>query len=202
MNTIIGNGLDTYRHTQQADKQNRARTGNGNWGRTAEPLYEDARSMNTKDSGISAQEAYERLGGSGKILPEAEQLPLAESEIEKVTEIGVASLSNGVSFYFNDDTGEVICVNDNDSRPSRQVLWRKSLSPEDMARCDKLFDNYADVTAGGFVFRYQAYLKHEEFWDMYLDGKVDLRALTEKDDALSEEELYDKLLRDMAYHKK
>ena len=37
---------------------------------------------------------------------------------------------------------------------------------------------------------------------MYLDGKVDLRALTEKDDALSEEELYDKFLRDMAYHKK
>ena len=41
MNTIIGNGLNTYRHTQQADKQNRVRTENGNWGRTAEPFYED-----------------------------------------------------------------------------------------------------------------------------------------------------------------
>lgn len=73
MNTIIGNGLNTYRHTQQADKQNRARTGNGNWEHAAESVYEDARIINTKDSGISAQEAYERMGGSGKTLPEAGQ---------------------------------------------------------------------------------------------------------------------------------
>ena len=32
---------------------------------------------------------------------------------------------------------------------------------------------------------------------MYLDGQVDLRALIEKDDVLSEEELYDKFLRDI-----
>lgn len=35
---------------------------------------------------------------------------------------------------------------------------------------------------------------------MYLDGKVDLRTLTEKDDSLSEEELYDRFLRDMVNH--
>ena len=37
---------------------------------------------------------------------------------------------------------------------------------------------------------------------MYLEGKVDLKALTEKDDALSEEELYDKFLQDMANQRK
>lgn len=214
MNTIIGNGLNNYRYTQQSDKQNHTRIRNGNWGSTTEPFYEDVRILNTKDSGISVQEAYERLGGSGKALPETgqdeerkdksveasytEQLPSTEDEILKVTDIEVASLSNGVSFYFNKDTGEVSCVNDNDSRPGRQILWSKTLSHEDMERCNKMFDNYADIAAGHFVFRYQAYLKHEEFWDMYLDGKVDLGALTEKDDVLSEDELYDKFLRDMA----
>ena len=218
MNTIIGNGLNTYRHTQQADKQNRVRTGNGNWGRAAEPLYEDARSLKTEDSGISAQEAYERMSGSGKAVPEveqdeecknksvevsdAEQLPLAENEIEKVTDIEVVSLHNGVAFYYNCDTGELQCINDYDSRPGRHALWSKTISPEDWERCDKMFDRYADMAAGQFIYRYQAYLRHEDFWDMYLEGKVDLRALTEKDDALSEEELYDKFLRDMANQRK
>ena len=43
MNTIIDNGLNAYRHMQQADKRNHIRIRNGNWGSTAEPLYEDAR---------------------------------------------------------------------------------------------------------------------------------------------------------------
>lgn len=218
MNTIIGNGLNTYRHTQQADRQNRVRTGNGNWGRTAEPFYEDVQSPDTKDSGISAQEAYERMSGSGKAVPEveqdeecknksvevsdAEQLPLAENEIEKVTDIEVVSLHNGVSLYYNCDTGELQCINDYDSRPGRHAFWSKTISPEDWERCDKMLDRYADMAAGQFVYRYQAYLRHEDFWDMYLEGKVDLRALTEKDDTLSEEELYDKFLRDMGYHTK
>ena len=220
MNTIIGNGLNTYRHTQQASRQNHTRIGNGNWGGAAEPLYEDARSMNIKDSGISAQEAYERMSGSGKALPEAEQdeecknksveegsteqLSPTEDEIEilKVTDIEVVSLHNGVSFYYNCDTGELQCINHNDGRPGRHALWSKTLSYEDWERCcDEMLDRYADRAAGQFVYRYQAYLRHEEFWDMYLDGKVDLRTLTEKDVALSEEELYDKFLLDMASHK-
>ena len=102
------------------------------------------------------------------------------------------------SFYFNDDTGEVTCVNDNDSRSGRQVMWSKILSSEEMARCDKLFDNYKDEAAGHFVFRYKAYLKHEEFWDMYLGGKVDLAALIQGDDTLSDDGLYDKFLQNMA----
>lgn len=48
------------------------------------------------------------------------------------------------------------------------------------------------------MFRYDAYLKHEEFWDMYLEGKAGLTSLIKKDDALSVGELYDKFLRDMA----
>lgn len=89
MNTIIDNGLNTYRNMQQADKQNHARIRNGNWGSTAGPLYEDVRIPNTKDSGISVQEAYERLSGSGKTLPEAEQLSPTEGKIEKVTDITI-----------------------------------------------------------------------------------------------------------------
>ena len=214
MNTIIDSGLNTYRHTQQADKQNCTRTGHGNWGRTAEPLYEDAWIINSKDSGISAQEAYERLGSSGKTLPEAgqdeecmdksaktsdaEQIPSAEDEIEilKVTDIEVVSLHNGVSFYYNCDTGELQCINHNDGRTGRHALWSKTLTYEDWERCcDEMLDRYADKAAGQFVYRYQAYLRYEEFWDMYLEGKVDFRALVERDDALSEEEFYSKFLR-------
>lgn len=115
----------------------------------------------------------------------------------KVTEIAVASLPNGVSFYFNEDTGEVSCINDRDSRPGRHALWSKILSPEERERVyNQLFDNYKDVAAGRFVYRYRAYLKHEEFWDMYLDGKVDLTTLVESDSMLSEEELYNKFLHD------
>lgn len=95
----------------------------------------------------------------------------------KVTEIGVASLPNGISFYFNEDTGEVSCVNDKDDRPGRQVLWSKNLTSEEMERCDRLFENYKDEAAGHFVFRYSAYLEREEFWDRYLAGKIDLATL-------------------------
>lgn len=142
------------------------------------------------------RDVYERTA----VVGETEQLPSEEdvTETEKVTDIGVASLPNGVSFYFNNDTGEVSCVNDHDSRPGRQVMWRKMLSSEEMARCDKLFDNYKDETAGHFVFRYKAYLKHEKFWDMYLDGRVDLSTLIQEDAALSDDELYNNFLRDMA----
>ena len=93
---------------------------------------------------------------------------------------------------------EITYVNDNDSRSGRQVMWSKILSSEEMARCDKLFDNYKDEAAGHFVFRYKAYLKHEEFWDMYLGGKVDLTALIQEDDTLSDDGLYDKFLQNMA----
>ena len=113
----------------------------------------------------------------------------------KVTEIGVASLKD-FSFYFNEDTGEISCISHYNNQPGRHPLWSKHLSAEERERCDKLFDNYKDVAAGGFVFRYRAYLMHEEFWDMYLEGKVDLSTLMEHDDTLSENELYNKFLLD------
>lgn len=210
MNTIIGNSLYSYRGTQQVDKQNHIRIRNDNLGSAAEQLYENVRIVKTKDSGISIQEAYERICDPGKAIPEVEQDEECEDMFIKVsdvkeevsldgeanvTEIGVASLPNGVSFYFNEDTGEVSCVNDSDTRPGRHVLWSKTLSPGDWEKCDKLFDNYKDAAAGGFIFRYRAYLMHEEFWDMYLEGKVDLATLTENDDMLSEDELYNKFHR-------
>ena len=219
MNTITSNSLYTHRAMLQTEAQNHIRNRKSNLGSTKEQMGVDVPMQKTPDAGISTLDAYERLGGTVRVIPdagqdensadaasvsvemrEAEQLPAAEdeSETEKVTDIGVASLPNGISFYFNDDTGEVSCISDNDSRPGRQVLWSKTLSPENMARCDKLFDNYKDEAAGHFVFRYKAYLKHEEFWDMYLDDKVDLTALVQKDDTLSDDEIYDKFIQDMA----
>ncbi|MDE6388149.1 MAG: hypothetical protein K2L82_10150 [Lachnospiraceae bacterium] len=213
MNAIIGNSSYTCRSIQRADRQKHVRSSNGNLESAVEQFYGDVGIVNTKDSDISIQEAYERLSGLGKALPEVGQneecmdRSAEESGVKglasldgetNVTEIGVASLPNGVSFYFNEDTGEVSCVNDSDARPGRHVLWSKTLPPEDWARCDKLFENYKDVAAGGFVFRYRAYLEHEEFWDMYLEGKVDLTTLIESDDTLGEDEIYRKFLLDMA----
>ncbi|MDE6845723.1 MAG: hypothetical protein K2J99_08155 [Lachnospiraceae bacterium] len=215
MNTISSNSSYAYRSAPQAEKQNHVRIRYSNLESTAKQLYEDSQTVSTESSGISMQEAYERLSGTGKALIEAGQdeeckdKPVEESDVKglaasaglspdtKVTEISVASLPNGVSFYFNEDTGEVSCVNDRDSRPGRHALWSKTLSHEEMEKCDMLFDNYKDVAAGGFVFRYRAYLKHEEFWDMYLEDKVDLTTLIEYDDTLSEDELYNKFLKDM-----
>lgn len=150
-----------------------------------------------QNAGVSVSDVYERMSSAGKSTSETEPSVQSESESEKVTEISVASLSNGISFYFNDDTGEVSCVDDTDKRPGRQVLWSKTLSKEELAKCDRLFENYKDEAAGHWVFRFEAYLKHEDFWDMYLDGKVDLAALREADSALSGEALYDKFLREM-----
>ncbi len=195
MSTIIGNGLRTYKSIQQTDKQNHVRNKTNYQRNAAEQLYEDVQSVSAKDSGISTQEAYERLGGSSKALLGVGQSASLDGET-KVTEIEVASLSNGVSFYFHMDTGEVSCVDVNDNRPGRHALWSKTLSAEEMERCDKLFDNYEDKAAGHFVFRYRAYLKHEEFWDRYLEGKVDLTTLIEEDNTLSEDELYNKFLQD------
>lgn len=213
MNIISSNNSYIYRSTQQADKQNHDQTRNGNWESTAKQFYEDAQTVNTEDSGISIQEAYERMGSSGKALPEAGQdEECKEKNVEgsdlaasaglppgtKVTEIAVWSLPNGVSFYFNEDTGEMSCINDRDSRPGRHALWSKIIAPEDRERVyNQLFDNYKDVAVGNFVYRYRAYLKHEEFWDMYLENKVDLTTLVEHDSTLSEDELYNKFLKDM-----
>lgn len=216
MNAINSNSSYIYGSTQQATNQNRVQTGNGNWESTAKQFYENAQTVNTKEPGISVQEAYERLNGSGKILPEAgqdeecEDKSIQKSNINelaisaglspdtKVTEIAVWSLFNGFSFYLNEDTGELSCVSDYDSRSGRHALWTKTISPKDRERVyNQLLDDYKDVAAGHFVYRYRAYLPHKEFWDMYLEDKVDLTSLIEYDDTLSEEEFYNMFLRDI-----
>lgn len=208
MNTITGNSLYTYRSTQQAYKQNHVRIRNDNLGRTTEQLYEDVQIVNTKDSSISMQEAYERLSGSGKALYEVGQdeeckdKSVEVSDVKRspsvagwdgethVTEIAVWSLKD-FSFYLNEDTGEISCISHYDNRPGRHSLWSKTILPEDRERVyNQLFDRYKDVAAGDFVYRYRAYLPHEEFWDMYLEGKVNLASLIEHDETLSDGELY------------
>lgn len=121
-----------------------------------------------------------------------------------VTEIAVWSLKD-YSFYLNEDTGELSCISHYDNRPGWNPLWTKTISPDDRERVyNQLFDRYKDVAAGDFVYRYRAYLVHEEFWDMYLEDKVDLTTLIEHDDTLSEDELYNKFLLDLVTsdHKK
>lgn len=210
MNTISSNSSYTYRSTQQEDKQNHIRNRNGNLGSMVEQFYKDVQIVNTKDSGISMQEAYERLRGSGMALPEAGQdeeckdKSVEVSDVRrspslggldgetKVTEIAVWSFK-GFSFYLNEDTGEMSCISHYDNRPGWHPLWSKTILPEDRERVyNQLFDRYKDVAAGDFVYRYRAYLPHEEFWDMYLEGKVNLASLIEYDDVLSDGELYNK----------
>ena len=92
------------------------------------------------------------------------------------------------SFYFNDETGEVSCVDDTNPKPGRQSLWSRTLSEEELARCDKLFDRYKGER--NWIYRYEAYLKHEDFWDMYLDNDTDIQLV---DGLFKDQELYDKL---------
>lgn len=215
MNTITGNSLYSYGSTQQTDKKNNVRNRNSSYESITGQHNEDDRIANTKNLDISIQEAYESLSGSGKTLPEAGQDEECEdksagmSDVKrspysasldgetKVTEIAVWSLKD-VSFYLNEDTGEMSCISNYDNRPGRHALWSRTISPEDREKVyTQLFDKYKDVSVSDFVYRYRAYLPHEEFWDMYLAGKVNLATLVESDDRLSEEELYNKFLRDI-----
>lgn len=212
MNTITGNSLYSYGNTQQANKKNNVMNGNSSYESITGQHNEEDLIVNTRDSDISMQEAYERLSGSGKALSEAGQDEECEdksagvSDVNdlaslaglprgtKVTEIAVWSLKD-VSFYLNEDTGEISCISHYNNQPGRHPLWSRTISPEDREKVyTQLFDRYKDVSAGDFVFRYRAYLPHEEFWDMYLAGKVDLTTLVENDDRLSEKELYNKFL--------
>lgn len=120
------------------------------------------------------------MSGKAKMIPEASQDASVASQPEpkKVIDIGVATFPDmGISFYFNEQTGEVKCVNLKDPDPGRQVLWSKQLSDEEMTKCDALFENYPDYTKGCFEYRYKEYLTDEKFWDMFLDGKIDLKTL-------------------------
>lgn len=120
------------------------------------------------------------MNGKAKIISEAgkDASVASQTEPKKVIDIGVATLPDmGISFYFNEQTGEVSCVSLKGPTPGKQVLWSKQLSDEDLTKCDALFENYPDYARGCFEYRYKAYLIYEDFWDMYLEGKIDLKAL-------------------------
>ena len=203
---VIGSGyLYAYGNAQQEEIWSRKPGHKSDYKSVGEKPYEEISASYTDSTGISAMDAYESMGGGGKLIPEAEQGVMAECEastkkieIKKVIDIGVVTLfEEGVNLEFNNETGEVSCVKLNTSVPGGQVLWSKVLSPEEMMRCDALFENYPNYAKGYFEFRYRAYLTHEEFWDMYLEGKVDLEVLRQREVSCREDELYDKFLQDM-----
>lgn len=188
MNTIDNNKYmnpNTYPTNVQksAQMKDNSRTGK---------IYEEAPVQHRPEAEMTTQNAYEKMSAAMRTIPEEKQpaetisetTPESPSEAKelRVIECSIVSLDNGISFYFNDETGEVRCVDDNDPRPGRQVLWSRTLSKEELEKCDKLFENHADQETGGFVFRFQAYLGHEEFWDKYLEGRIDLEALKQEDD--------------------
>lgn len=180
MDVINSSYVCAYGNMRQEDTRNRSQGHVDGYKCFEEKPQENIHAQITDNVGISAWEAYESMSGSTKIIPEASQDTSADSQPEpkKVIEMSIASLPDmGISFYFNEQTGEVSCVNDNDPTPGRQVLWSKQLSGEEMTRCDALFERYPDYAKGCFEYRYKAYLMDEKFWDMFLDGKIDLKAL-------------------------
>lgn len=204
MNIMDSGYLYTYGNVRQAEVGNRALGHKSAYKGMAEMSYEDTSANNTNNAGISVMDAYESMGARGKLIPEAEQGAVdggksdTEKIEEKVIDIEVVSLfEEGVNFNYNTETGEVSCVKFNSPVSGGQVLWNKVLSPEEMLRCDALFENYPNYSKGYFEFQYRAYLPHEEFWDMYLEGKVDLEKLKQREGTCSNAELFDKFLQDM-----
>lgn len=91
---------------------------------------------------------------------------------ELITDIEVVSLADEeISFYYNTDTGELKCIENNDHRPG-QNLWNMTLSPEEYEKCAPLFERYKGETQ--WQFYYGAYLRHEDFWEMYLQEGFDI----------------------------
>ncbi len=196
---VIGSGYLYAHGNVQQETCNRNQGHKSNYKSVGEKSYEEKSASNIDHTSISAMDAYESMGG-GRLISEAEQGVMAEEETDtkKVIDIGVATLfEEGINFEYNYETGEICCVKLNTSKPGGQVLWRKGLLPEEKSRCDALFENYPNYSKGYFEFRYRAYLKHEEFWDMYLEGKVDLDVLRQREGSCSDDELYDKFLQDM-----
>lgn len=180
MDVINSSYLCTYGNARQEEIRNRSQGHIDGYKSIEEKPQENINAQITDNAGISAWEAYESMSGKAKIIPEASQDTSVDSQPEpkKVIEIGVTTLFDlGISFYFNEQTGEVCCVNDIDPNPGRRVLWSKQLSGEEMTKCAALFECYPDYAKGCFEYRYKAYLMDEKFWDMFLDGKIDLKAL-------------------------
>lgn len=90
----------------------------------------------------------------------------------RITDIEVVSLADEeISFYYNTDTGELKCIDDNASKPG-QNLWKMTLSLEEYEKCTPLFERYKGETQ--WQFYYGAYLRHEDFWKMYLQEGFDI----------------------------
>ncbi len=99
---------------------------------------------------------------------------------DKVIEMAVVSLPDmGISFHYNLDTGELECVDDNNTQPGRQIRWSKRISMEEYDRCHELFDRSRGEHT--WEYTYATYLSNEKFWDMFLNNELDLSDVEETD---------------------
>ncbi len=118
-----------------------------------------------------------------------------KEDYSNVRECSVVSLfSTDVSFYYYHDTGEMQCIDDTNSSPGRQVLWSKVLSEEDYESCAPLFEKYRKEAH--WEYKYENYLKHEFFWDMYLNDEFDIKTLNDVDKVLADDKLFERVFQD------
>ena len=120
---------------------------------------------------------------------------------DKIVHSDVLSLSSsGISFYYNYETGILQCVDDKDPAHGRQVVWEKELTEEQYDNCLKLYEKYPGEHT--WVYKYEAYLPYEDFWDSYLNGDIDLDKLDEINEAFIDRKLPDRLLQNCPKHVK
>lgn len=81
-----------------------------------------------------------------------------------VINIGILNLDYNTTLYFSDE-GELIC---SDYGAGGDYIWSRPLTEEQMKKCDELTKNSQD---------FAAYMYSQDFWDDYLDGKIDLEML-------------------------
>ncbi|MCI8530702.1 MAG: hypothetical protein HFH82_16505 [Lachnospiraceae bacterium] len=192
---VIGNKISAYENTQRTELRNNIRNCDSKRKRAGEEVFGEGLEPQLHTEEVTVQDVYERMCAEARTVPEATQTTWTDQELQteqvkqetqtnetkKIIEMSVVTLSNGISFEFNDETGEVNCIDYNDKGSGKHILWSKVLSEEELAKCDNLFENYADMSGGYFVFRYESYLPDKNFWDRYLDGKIDLTTLNQKE---------------------
>lgn len=145
----------------------------------------DAKALDLFSKGKKLLTMYERYSDT------AAQTEIS-SQYLNVTECSVCSFpDSGISFYYNHSTGVLECVDDTNNQPGRQILWSKQLSEEAYDSCEPLFERQKGER--NWTYKYEAYLAHEDFWDMYLNHEFDIEAFRNADMLLTDNSLFDQL---------
>jgi hypothetical protein len=111
-----------------------------------------------------------------------------------IVQCSVCSMpDSGISFYYNHSTGVLDCVDDTGSKKGRDILWSKTVSKDDYDRCAALFEKYKGDST--WEYKYEAYLAHKEFWDMYLNNEFDEKTLNYVNEKLTGSLLSEEIFR-------